>query len=79
MTWRDSAACRDADPELFFPPGNVGRNGCDWSVPRSYCARCPVAVREACLAEALASESGTYRNGMWGGLTPDERLRLVKR
>ena len=84
MTWRDSAACRDADSEVFFPAGERGTNlgngrrPPDYREALRYCSACP--VRDACLAEALASErTAGSRHGVWGGLTPDERLRLVKR
>lgn len=42
----------------------------------SLCAACPVATH--CLASALAAErTEPYRNGWWGGCSPDEREAIA--
>jgi len=71
--WRESAACRQADPELFFPISSVGRGAAEVQQAKTICARCP--VRQPCLAFAL----GTGQEfGIWGGYDEQE-LRLVRR
>ncbi|HEX7107560.1 MAG TPA: WhiB family transcriptional regulator [Acidothermaceae bacterium] len=69
--WRDDAACRDEDPELFFPIGHGPAAQAQIAAAKAVCARCPV-VRE-CLAWAL--ENGQDA-GVWGGLTEEERRAL---
>jgi WhiB family redox-sensing transcriptional regulator len=73
MDWRDDAACRDEDPELFFPIGTTGIALEQVNAAKRVCARCP--VQEDCLEFALASNQDA---GIWGGLTEDER-RTLKR
>jgi WhiB family transcriptional regulator, redox-sensing transcriptional regulator len=72
--WRARAACRDEDPELFFPIGSTGPVLAQIAEAKEVCARCP--VREACLDFAL-STGQAY--GIWGGLTEDERRSLRRR
>lgn len=64
---RDSerAACRDADPDLFFGPGREWPKARAARVAeaRAYCVACP--IRLACLEAARASRE-TY--GVWGGV-----------
>ena len=43
MDWRHRAACRDEDPELFFPVGNSGPALLQISEAKAVCRRCPVA------------------------------------
>ena len=74
MDWRSYAACRDEDPELFFPIGNTGPALLQIEEARQVCKRC--AVSEACLQWAL--ESG-QDSGVWGGLSEDERRALKRR
>ncbi len=74
MDWRHEAACRDEDPELFFPIGNTGPALAQIEEAKKVCHRCP--VKEACLAWAL--ESGQDA-GVWGGLSEDERRALKRR
>ncbi|HXU96825.1 MAG TPA: WhiB family transcriptional regulator [Jiangellaceae bacterium] len=74
MDWRHIAACRDEDPELFFPIGNTGPALLQIEEAKSVCRRCP--VREDCLQFAL--ESGQDA-GVWGGLSEDERRALKRR
>lgn len=69
-SWRTEAACRDTDPDIFFPHDAFSN---DWDVPRAICILC--AVHEACLEFALVTNQA---DGMWGGATPDER-RGVRR
>jgi WhiB family redox-sensing transcriptional regulator len=72
--WRRHAACRDEDPELFFPVGLAGPALARAAEAKAACARCP--VREACLNFAL---SAGQDYGIWGGLTEDERRNLRRR
>ena len=60
--WRDQAACRDIDPELFFPIGNAGPALVQIGQAKQVCGQCPVRV--PCLEWAL--ESG-QEAGVWGG------------
>jgi WhiB family redox-sensing transcriptional regulator len=71
--WRDSAACRRADPELFFPIGTDDASLDQARRAQQVCESCP--VRAACLAWALA-QPGT--SGIWGGTTEDERRVLAR-
>ncbi len=67
--WVVFGACRDADPDLFFP-----RTREDADHALAVCASCP--VRPECLEYAF--EAGE-RFGIWGGLTDKERRKLARR
>jgi len=71
--WRHRAACRDEDPELFFPVGNSGPALVQIAEAKTVCNRCPVAAQ--CLAWAL--DSG-QEYGVWGGVSEVE-LRALRR
>jgi WhiB family transcriptional regulator, redox-sensing transcriptional regulator len=74
MDWRHHSACRDEDPELFFPIGNTGPALLQIEEARAVCMRC--GVREECLRWALDSGQD---HGVWGGLSEDERRALKRR
>ncbi|MEV0596549.1 WhiB family transcriptional regulator [Nonomuraea cavernae] len=74
MDWRHRAACRDVDPELFFPIGNTGPALMQIEEAKQVCRSCPAV--ESCLKWAL--ESGQDA-GVWGGLSEDERRALKRR
>ncbi len=74
MDWRHHAACRDVDPELFFPIGNTGPALLQIDEAKQVCRSCPVT--ESCLRWAL--ESGQDA-GVWGGTSEDERRALKSR
>ena len=69
--WRDYAACRDTDPELFFPIGNAGPALLQLDQAKQVCAGFP--VRTSGLEWALASGQEA---GVWGGASEDERRAL---
>lgn len=71
--WRRWAACRDAEPELFFPIGSTGPVLLQIEEAKRVCRSCPVI--EECLEWAL--ELGEV--GVWGGLSEDERKSLKRR
>jgi WhiB family transcriptional regulator, redox-sensing transcriptional regulator len=71
MDWRTLAACRDEDPELFFPVGTSGAALADVAAAKGVCRACPVTA--PCLEWAL--ESGQDA-GVWGGASVDERRAL---
>ena len=66
--WREQAACTDTDPELWFPPtgGSTAR-------ARAICGDCE--ARNDCLEWALRHR---VTDGIWGGLSPEQRLRIMK-
>ena len=74
MDWRHRAACRDEDPELFFPVGTSGPVLLQITEAKAVCRRCPVSAE--CLNWALASGQDA---GVWGGMSEDERRALKRR
>jgi WhiB family redox-sensing transcriptional regulator len=73
--WPDRAACKAANPAIFFPPGEDNRSidrQPDYSAAKAICATCD--VRAECAA-AGANE----RYGVWGGTTPAERGAVRRR
>ena len=68
IEWRMSAACRSAEPELFFPVSAGGRSAAETERAKAVCARCP--VRRECLQFALATRQAY---GIWGGMSEGER------
>jgi len=74
MDWRDHAACRDEDPELFFPVGTTGPAASQVAQAKAVCHRCTVA--SDCLSWALATGQDS---GVWGGMSEEERRALKRR
>ncbi|MFE3202146.1 WhiB family transcriptional regulator [Embleya sp. NPDC059237] len=80
LAWRESAACRGHSPDLWYGgpdrpetnlPGSARRDyAANISEAKRVCGTCP--VRDPCLAHALAH----HEQGVWGGLTEDERKEL---
>jgi WhiB family redox-sensing transcriptional regulator len=64
--WRELAACRGTDLEVFFP-----ERGESAEPARRVCAGCP--VRQPCLDYAITNR---IASGIWGGLTERERRAL---
>lgn len=72
--WRELAACRDHPNDLFFPAGETGPAAVQIEKAKGICGTCEVS--DECLLFALESNQ---RDGIWGGLTADERRRLRRR
>jgi len=73
-TWREHAACRDLDTNLFFPPGDGPGSVEHIERAKAVCAECP--VRDECLSFALTTRQDS---GIWGGMTEEERRRHRRR
>jgi WhiB family transcriptional regulator, redox-sensing transcriptional regulator len=69
--WRDTAACRDADPDLFFPIGTTGPARRQIGEAKRVCRTCPAQTH--CLAWALDNR---VTDGVWGGTTGEERRAM---
>jgi WhiB family transcriptional regulator, redox-sensing transcriptional regulator len=67
LTWRQHAACRGVEPDVFYPASDE-----EAEVAKAVCAVCP--VRQPCLEYALSSRE---RDGVWGGATEKERRRIL--
>jgi WhiB family redox-sensing transcriptional regulator len=69
LAWRQKAACRGVDPDIFYPVSDE-----DAEDAKAICAACP--VQQACLEWALAVRE---KDGVWGGATERERRRILRR
>lgn len=67
-TWRDLAACRKVNTDVFFPQSELFANRA-----KLICSTCP--VQKECLAWAVATRQ---TDGIWGGKTADERARVTR-
>lgn len=66
--WRARAACREEDPELFFPVGQGPDATAQTGQAKEVCRRCP--VMDQCLQWALETRQDA---GVWGGASEQER------
>jgi WhiB family redox-sensing transcriptional regulator len=72
LAWIGQAACRDHDPELFFPERGHARQG---TTAKQVCAACP--VQGPCRDLAVRAASGRNDDhGIFGGTKPHERTGL---
>lgn len=69
--WRQHAACRGLNPNLFFPASGDSRTA---QTAKEICAGCP--VRRPCLEVGLTQEHDTC--GVFGGRSVNER-DLIRR
>ncbi len=72
--WRCQAACRDTDPDLFFPVGSTGMALEQIETAKVVCQACD--AQSACLEFALATNQDS---GVWGGTSEEERRPLRRR
>ena len=70
--WRSNAACRDTEPELFFPVGTTGMATDQIESAKRVCTNCD--AQKHCLEFALDHRA----QGIWGGTTDFERDAMVR-
>lgn len=72
--WRAASACLGADPDVFFPiaTGRAGERQA--AKAQRICERC--RVQRECLEFAMRTGEA---HGIWGGTTPEERVRVRRR
>ena len=71
--WRDGAACRDTDPDLFFPVGTTGPALEQIAAAKAVCCQCDAQAE--CLEFAIVTNQDS---GVWGGTSEEER-RVLRR
>jgi WhiB family redox-sensing transcriptional regulator len=72
QAWLDQAACRDSDPERFFPESGEHTKAAE---AKAICGSCQ--VRDQCLELAVKAAGGLdHDHGVFGGTLPAERSRL---
>lgn len=71
--WRRVAACRDTDPDLFFPVGTTGPAIVQIENAKAVCRQCE--AQADCLEYAIATNQDS---GIWGGTSEEERRKLRK-
>jgi WhiB family redox-sensing transcriptional regulator len=71
--WRAHAACRDTDPDLFFPVGTTGPALDQIAAAKAVCRVCD--AQPGCLEFALATNQ---ESGVWGGTSEEERRKMRK-
>ncbi len=71
VAWMDDGACRDEDPDLFFPLSSKS-DQTDEAI--SVCHGC--GVQAECLLYALRLP---VQYGVWGGHTERQRIRMLRK
>jgi WhiB family transcriptional regulator, redox-sensing transcriptional regulator len=74
--WFDAAACKGRDGSIFFPPTVTEKKEdrlLREAAAKAICQACP--VKDRCLTDAMTKRDF---NGIWGGLTEDERRALSR-
>jgi WhiB family redox-sensing transcriptional regulator len=69
LSWQERAACRGLKTEVFFPRGVSEKK---FDAAKAVCATC--TEKEPCLKLVLHLEPFEDRWGVYGGLTPAERI-----
>jgi WhiB family redox-sensing transcriptional regulator len=69
--WRGVSACRDTDPDLFFPVGTTGPAIEQIENAKAVCSDCE--AKQPCLEFALSTNQDS---GIWGGTSEEERRKL---
>jgi len=72
--WRVNAACRDTNPELFFPVGTTGVALSQIAAAKEVCFGCQ--CMDDCLEFALVTNQDS---GVWGGTSEEERRQIRRR
>ncbi len=74
--WRAAAACRTADPAIFFHPARERAGEREHRLERAQaiCARCP--VQRQCHDHALAAAEDY---GVWGGIDEGPRRAMIRK
>ena len=67
--WRQRAACRGVEPDIFYPVSDEEAEDA-----KAICGQCP--VRHLCREWALTTRE---KEGVWGGATERERRRIIRR
>ena len=71
--WRAQAACRNIEPDFFFPSGTTGQAVDQIDAAKAVCRSC--CSRSECLEFALATNQ---ESGVWGATSEEERRKLRK-
>ena len=71
--WRQLAACKSTQPDLFFPVGTTGPAIEQIEAAKGVCRSCE--AQAPCLEFALATNQ---ESGIWGGTSEEERRKLRK-
>ena len=69
--WRQYSACRDTNPDLFFPVGTTGPAIEQIDTAKAVCDTC--ASKAPCLEFAMITNQDS---GIWGGTSEEERRKL---
>jgi hypothetical protein len=69
--WMSDALCRKMHGDIFFPPFDAQTPEINYLIAKQVCNVCP--VWDSCLS---MGRKEIY--GVWGGLTPQERVPLQK-
>ena len=67
--WMRFAVCSQSAGDIWFPENNTSTN----KFAKAICNSCP--VQDECLDYALENK---FNDGIWGGLTPNERKLLLR-